>query len=262
MHKDTLLGLKQFKNDDSNITYKTSRIPIEKVTPKNLESLIKCNPSGGTKDIYEAIHEWLGASSNGADALKEHNGKYPVSKNDKENKEIKRVKIYEEYKNTGHNIRNANVEKGDIYKIVIYKSKNKEDSKLYAAGLDIFDIKRIEKYNAGKLKCDFNLKLEYGQGSNFIITPYKDILDNFEEYIILNKNDLIKIICGENSTIAYVCGYSGGKLEVKSTVGDGYDLVGKNNVFNNLIGRYFKTISAIDDIKKISINILGEISGI
>lgn len=262
MHKDTLVGLKQFNNDDSNITYKTSRIPIEKVTPKNLESLIKCNPSGGTKDIYEAIHEWLGSSSKGEDALKEHNGKYPVSKNDKENKEIKRVKIYEEYKNTGHNIRNANVEKGDIYRIVIYKSKNKEDSKLYAVGLDIFDIKKIEKYNAGKLKCDFNLKLEYGQGSNFIIKPYKDIVDNFEEYIILNKNDLIKIICGENSTIAYVCGYSGGQLEVKSTIGDGYDLVGKNNVFNNLIGRYFKTISAIDDIKKLSINTLGEISGI
>ena len=100
--------------------------------------------------------------------------------------------------------------------------------------IDIFDIKKIEKYNADKLKCDFNLKLEYGQGSNFIIKPYKDIVDNFEEYVILNKNDLIKIICGENSTIAYVCGYSGGQLEVKSTIGDGYDLVGKNNVFNNL----------------------------
>ena len=245
-----------------NITYKTSRIPIEKVTPKNLESLIKCNPSGGTKDIYEAIHEWLGSSSKGEDALKEHNGKYPVSKNDKENKEIKRVKIYEEYKNTGHNIRNANVDKGDIYKIIIYKSKNKEDNKLYAVGLDIFDIKKIEKYNADKLKNDFNLKLEYGQGSNFIMKKYSEVLSEYEEYIVLVKNDLIKITCGSKSSIVYVNSCANGQLELKSPLGDGYDIIGDQNIFNEIVKNYKKTISTIDNIQKLSINTLGEISGL
>ena len=67
-------------------------------------------------------------------------------------------------------------------------------------------------------------------------------------------------------SIAYVVGCSSGKIEVKSKLGDGYDIVNsninKNNIFNKQMERYMLTVSTIKEIKKLSINLLGEISGI
>ena len=77
------------------------------------------------------------------------------------------------------------------------------------------------------------------------------------------KNDLIRIKTKTgNESTAYVVGFSGGKLEIKSTIGDGYDIIGNNNIFDKKLTRYIVTVSTIENMDKLSISILGEISGL
>ncbi len=78
---------------------------------------------------------------------------------------------------------------------------------------------------------------------------------------------MIKITTNDGKeSIAYVVGFTSGKLEVKSKLGDGYDIIktdlNENNIFNKKLDRYQITISTIKDIKKLSISVLGEISGL
>ena len=77
------------------------------------------------------------------------------------------------------------------------------------------------------------------------------------------KNDLIRIKTKTgNKSTAYVVGFSGGKLEIKSTIGDGYDIISNNNIFDKRMERYRVTSSTIVKIDKLSISILGEICGL
>ena len=165
-------------------------------------------------------------------------------------------------------INNGNVEKGGIYRIDVFKSKNIDDDKLYFAAYDILEIKKINTIKKKKIKDEiFNIKLDYGRDKNTIILPYIDVIEKYNLYISLNKNDLVKITTkNSKESIAYVVGCSSGKIEVKSKLGDGYDIVNsninKNNIFNKQMERYMITVSTIKEIKKLSINLLGEISGI
>ena len=89
------------------------------------------------------------------------------------------------------------------------------------------------------------------------------MLNSYNLYMSLYKNDLIKVITTDGrESIAYVVGCSSGKLEVKSKLGDGYDIIGKDNIFSKINSRYQITVSTISSIQKLSINILGEISGV
>ena len=266
MHEETYYGIKEILKDKEKTVYKTLRTPIEKVKRKDLDNIP--DRLGGSKDIYETLVEWFGNYELGKEVLKANGNKYPVSRNDKEHKEIKKIKLYSEYKNTGHMINKSNVEKGGIYKIDIFKSKGKDNDKLYFAAYDILEIKKINALRNNNIVDDeFSIKIDYGQGNNNKILPYTDIVNNYDLYCTLNKNDLIKITTKDGKeSIVYVVGCSSGMLEVKSKLGDGYDIVAnnynENNVFNNQRKRYTITVSTIKEIKKLSINVLGEISGI
>lgn len=266
MHEETYYGIKEIGKDEDKKIYKTLRTPIEKVKRKDLENIP--DRLGGSKDIYETLIEWFGNYESGEEVLKANGNKYPVSKNDKEHKEIKKIKLYSEYKNTGHMINKSNVEKGGIYKIDVFKSKNEKDDKLYFAAYDILEIKKINTLRKNNIiDNNFNIKLDYGQGKNNKIVPYTDIVNNYNLYCTLNKNDLIKITTREGKeSVAYVVGCSSGMLEVKSKLGDGYDIIvndyNENNIFSKQRAQYQITVSTIKEIKKLSISVLGEISGV
>ena len=266
MHEETYYGIKEIGKGEDKKVYKTLRTPIEKVKRKDLENIP--DRLGGSKDIYETLVEWFGDYEVGEEVLKANGNKYPVSKNDKEHKEIKKLKLYSEYKNTGHMINKSNVEKGGIYRIDVFKSEDKEDDKLYFAAYDILEIKKINTLKEkNRVDDKFNIKLDYGRGKNNKIISYTDIINNYELYITLNKNDLIKITANDGKeSIAYVVGFTSGKLEVKSKLGDGYDIIktdlNENNIFNKQLLQYQITVSTIKEIKKLSISVLGEISGL
>ena len=266
MHEETYYGIKEIGNEEDKKVYKTLRTPIEKVKRKDLDNIP--DRLGGSKDIYETLIEWFGNYELGEEVLKANGNKYPVSKNDKEHKEIKKIKLYSEYKNTGHMINKSNVEKGGIYKIDVFKSKDEEDDKLYFAAYDILEIKKINTLRKDNIiDNSFSVRLTYGRNDNYKIVSYTEIVNNYDLYCTLNKNDLIKITTKDGKeSVAYVVGCSSGKLEVKSKLGDGYDIIvndyNENNIFNKKIDRYNITVSTIKEIKKLSISVLGEISGV
>lgn len=263
MHGETYYGIYEEKDNDETIkTWKTLRTPIEKVKRKDLENMQ--GKEGGSKDIYHALVEWFGTDELGEIALKRHEGKYPTNPNDKEHKEIKKIKIYTEYKNTGHMIKKANVEKGGIYKIEVFKSKDKEDDKLYFAAYDILEIKEVEKIKKEEnYNSKLTVKVDYGRGKNTMTIPYKELTENYELYKVLNKNDLVKVtLKNGNESTGYVVGCSSGMFEIKSMLGDGYDLIGENKIFDKQRSQYQITVSTIQKIDKLSINILGEVSGL
>lgn len=266
MHEETYYGIKEIQKDEEIKKFKTLRTPIEKVKISDLDNIP--DKETGSKDIYNTLVEWFGNYKLGADVLKANGNKYPVNKNDKEQKEIKKLKIYIPYNNTGHNINKSNVEKGKIYKIDVFKSKDKTDDKLYFAPYDMLEIKKINSIKQGKTTYnDFNIKIDYGQGKNTKTIPYIELINNYDKYITLTKNDLVKITTHDNKeSIAYIVGCTSGMLEVKSKLGDGYDIIknniNDNNIFNNKRSRYQITVSTIKEIKKLSVNVLGEINGL
>lgn len=266
MHEETYYGIKEIGKEEDKKVYKTLRTPIEKVKRKDLDNIP--DRLVGSKDIYETLIEWFKNYELGEEVLKANGNKYPVSKNDKEHKEIKKIKLYSEYKNTGHMINKSNVEKGGIYKIDVFKSKDEEDNKLYFAAYDILEIKKLNTLRKDNIiDNSFSVKLTYGRNDNYKIVSYTEIVNNYDLYCTLNKNDLIKITTKDGKeSIAYVVGCSSGMLEVKSKLGDGYDIIvndyNENNIFSKQRDRYTITISTIKEIKKLSISVLGEISGV
>ena len=256
MHEETYYGTVKDK-EKKIILYKTLRTPLTKVKRKDLETIP--DRLSGSKDIYNALVEWFGDKENGADALKANNGKYPINPNDKEQKEIKKIKLYSPYKNTGHMVNGSNVEKGGIYQIDVLKSKDKTDDRLYFVAYDLFDLKKVSNNKID----DLNVKLEYGQGINYVIMTYKDMLKKYDIMLKLNKNDLIRVKNKEDKeSIGYVVGMTSGMFEIKSKIGDGQDLIGNNNIFSIKRSQYYITVSTIKSIDKLSINLLGEISGL
>ena len=181
------------------------------------------------------------------------------------------MKLYTEFNNTGHIVNNSNVEKGGIYRIEVFRSNNKEDDKLYFAAYDIFEIAKIKEIEKkGTNNDNLTIKLCYGQGKkNYKILTYQELKDNFTSYVVLNKNDLVKIVQKSGKqAFGYLVGSNGGQIEIKSKIGDGYDLIksvhNSNSIFCSITSsqRYLVTVSTIKSIEKLSINILGEISGI
>lgn len=256
MHQETYYGIKQIGQS----TYKTIRKPLNSVKKSDIENIP--DRQNGSKDIYNAILTWFGDSETGEEALKKNNGKYPVNPNDKEKKEIKKIKLYSEYKNNGHIINKANVEKGGIYRIDIIKSKDQNDDKLYFAAYDIYEIKKINAIKKGKDE-DFNIKLYYGQKDNNVTISYKEMINKYQIITTLTKNDLVRIVLKDNrESTAYIVGGSDGKIEIKSKLGDGYDLIGNNNIRDTITDRFMISISTIKRVEKLSINVLGEISGV
>ena len=84
--------------------------------------------------------------------------------------------------------------------------------------------------------------------------------DEFILYVSLKKNDYIEIVLKNNRKgRGYVTGFSGGKLEVKSSLGDGLDLVGTDKLFNQIIDRYYLTVSMVNKIEIVKLNNLGKI---
>ena len=275
MHEETYYGIKEIGDDDNKKVFKTLRTPIAKVKRSDLENIP--DKLSGSKDIYDALVNWFEEQKfmfenkdfnkiTGDEILKVNGNKYPISANDKEHKEIKKVKLYTEFNNTGHIVNNSNVEKGGIYRIEVFRSNNKEDDKLYFAAYDIFEIAKIKEIEKkGITNGDLIIKLCYGQGKNYKMLTYQELKDNFTSYVVLDKNDLVKIVQKSGKqAFGYLVGSNGGQIEIKSKIGDGYDLINEssNCIFNKKLKQYYITVSTIKSIEKLSINILGEISGI
>ena len=122
----------------------------------------------------------------------------------------------------------------------------------------LFDLKKIKNNKIN----DLSTKLEYAK-DKYILIKYQDMLKQYKVIFKLNKNDLVKITTKKDKVgLGYIVGMTGGLLEIKSLIGDNYNLIGENNLFINKVERYRIVVSQIKSIDKLSINLLGEISGL
>lgn len=246
LHGDTFYSLRDNYDDTFS---KVSRIDIasDKFDSKKLENILEKN--GGSKEIYNVVKEWLG-NKKGNEAYAENNG-YP--KNPKTGNFIKKIKIEEEYTGKGHIINGNIVDKEDVMRIDVY-NKEMENDKLYFVGLDALDLCKLKK------KESILLDLWSGQSKHEFFKS-----DEIDKYYVklysLNKNDYIKVINNnEKYCYGYINGFSSGLIEIKSALGDGFDLIGDNKIFNKQQDRYKITISTIKTIEKINLSNLGKIN--
>ena len=171
----------------------------------------------------------------------------------KNKKIIKKIKLQLPYEGKGHNINNKIVEKENIQKILVFKDK--ETNALYFCGLDRFDILNLKKNK------DYEITLWKSRGES-LIESYNTMCKTYEQVLILSKNDFVEITKNDSSKgYCYITGFSGGKLEISSYIGDNYDIVGNNKLFSNFYtgGQYPITITTIQNIEKIKLNALGKI---
>ncbi len=234
LHKETIYGI---TNDEQTLT---QRISVLKLDNKKLEKML--DKDNRAKMTYEAVKKWLNKKET----------EFPQLPN---GRKIKKITI-----NAGDATKAIKVKHGyasidDVLRTDVYKSKNKEDNKLYFVQRQAFNLaqeKRGEK--------DFKITLWWGRDKNHKIMPFSELVD-YELVSKLYKNDLVYVETKNGKGYGYVVGFSSGMFEVGSVIGDGYDLVkSQNSLFTNHRSQYQITISTIEKIQKIKINMLGELS--
>ena len=242
LHGETLYGYKKILDEE----YTTKRVSVidKKFNIKDIEQII--DKDNGSKEVYETLKLWMSNYENGEIAYK--NNGYPK---DKMGKLIKKVKLISQYTGKGHIINGKIVDKENIQKILVFKDK--ESNNYYFSGLDKFDILNIKKNK------DYEITLWKSQTS-FVKDKYSNLVSEYELKLELQKNDFVQIIKkDEKNNLCYITGFSGGKLEISSPLGDNFDLIGKQNLFDESVSRFIITITTIKEIKKIKLNTLGKI---
>jgi len=259
LHGETYYSLRVRKSGEDEVKSQISRIDLnsDSFDSKKLENILE--KGGGSKVVYETIKEWIGEEK-GSIAYKK-NGGYPI--NPKTGNMIKKIKIENEYKGKGHLLGEKIVDKADICQIDVYKKNGEE--KLYFVAYDALDLYQIKEKkdkcgNIIKKSQNIDVDIWWGQGKNHMMMSFSSLNNEYQKYLSLKKNDLVEIeLNNGNKGCGYVTGCTSGMIEIKSPLGDGKDLIGKNLLFQQIRDRYTITISTIKNINKIKISNLGKV---
>lgn len=245
LHQDTVYGVKKsVLNNEQNVLTKRVNIDSNKFKINNLDKLY--DKQGSQKEIYEVVKEWLGNYDDGEKASKALG--LPKLKN---GTVIRKVKLEEgEIKERIliNKVQKQYVEKDDVVRVDVYKKD--DENKLYFVGMDRY---RCANENSGQ-----DLLLWYGRDKNNILINENDLSKlGFTRVNTIYKNQVVKVIFNDGkSTIAKSVGCSSGRFEIKSLLGDNYDL---RHDLNKESNRMNLTVSTIKNIEIIKTNILGEI---
>lgn len=239
LHEETIFGV----SIDNGADVLTKRISVIGISSNDIEKIVDKN--GGNKEVYETIKEWN----------KNKKTEYPILKN---GHIIKQVKIIESTDLKSRFMINedtkAHAKGGNVVAIDIYKSNDESDDKVY------FASRQMLEYNQDKNDDEYDIQLWWGQSKNNKYINSKEINKQFYKLIALLPGQIIRIKNqrSEKYTIAKVIGFSTGKLEISSILKDETDMI-YNNLFENLINRYYLTVSTITAIQLVTIDILGNI---
>ncbi len=235
LHKETIHG----KTLHEGKKYLTKRIPISEATIKNIEKIV--DKDYGAKQTYIAVKEWLHAGS--------EKSTYPTLSN---GRPIKKIKILDNELSKSIKVGTRGYASTDeIARIDIYKSPN--DNKYYFVQRTLLNIIH-EKKGLNPL-----LTLWWGQDNNHKHLSFNELNEQYKCVLKLHPGDLINISTNNGNGYSYVVGFTSGKFEVKSVLGDAYDLL-INGLTGKIKSQYQITVSTITNIEKIYLNNLGELS--
>ena len=245
LHAETIYG----KAIENNSTVATIRKDVTSLTKKDLDKIY--DKDGGQKAVKEAVEKWLELSSEERKLQK-----YPVISGT--NIQVKKVKMKDDNFDKMIKISPNSEQKGyaqiaEVVRIQVYKKEN--DDKLYFVQLSI--DKYIKRKNG---ELDFPVLVWWGRDKNKKEYKYNELTENgFElllemypgQHIYLKKKD-------GSDTFCLVVGFSSGMFEIGSILGDKIDLI-KNNISNKVKNQMQITISTIESIRPIHIDILGNL---
>lgn len=232
LHAETILG-----ESKGLVTKRVSVFDIK--DSKNLEKLF--DKDGSQKEIYETLLKWL----------EEKSKDYPKLKN---GHIIKKVKIVDENKDKLIKLGEKRyVQMGQTtVKILVLKKKDEDGYRMASIG----------RYNYNKMKKGEDFKIQVWKAADkadgFI--NYSEIDNQYCKLFELHPSELIELENQKGGKIkCKVTGFTGGKLEIKSIIGDSTDLI-RNSVFDGITkdNRFRKPISTISKISKVKYNILGD----
>lgn len=237
LHAETILG-----ESKGQITKRVSvfdfyeKVSKEKDVDKILNKLF--DKEGSQKEIYETLKTWLLAKTK----------EYPKLKN---GHIIKKVKVVDDNKDKLIKLGNKRyVEMGQtIVKILVLKKKGEDGYRMASLG----------RYNYSKMKKGEDFKLNIWESQVDIeIINYNELSEKYYEIIFeLYPGEVIELEHKKGGKIkCLVVGFTTGKLEIRSIIGDNLDIV-RNDVFSKPRNQLQLTISSIKNIKKLKYDMLG-----
>lgn len=210
------------------------------------------NESNGQKSIIESIRKWM-------DDPKESRTEWPVliSKGNY----IKKVRIIET-ENPERRVKlkqdpNNNIygENTDVIRIDVYKEKNGSDSLLM---IPIYYFQLVkEKINQ---EVYYEIMYNSGKDGSKYVTK-KSLEEGYDLVCRMPKHSLVEVEHSNGGrALCYSVGLSKGNFEVRSVLGDNYDLYNGKLIKSANIDRIRISVSTIKSIKVHNISILGKVN--
>ncbi len=247
LHKETIYG------KDKQLNMLTKRVSVANLKLSDFQKdglWLEWIKDPSRKPTYDAICEWL----------KNKKTEYPVLPNGNFVKKVeiramssddKAIKISED--------KYAEVDK--VVAIDLYKSKSGIRNNIHVFQRNNFNINQEDNYNRNA--TDFSCMISWGGSKNYEIIQYSDLCDKYLMFGRLYPGDLIqfkKIVKSKEDKAAvytgYLVGYTGGLLEISSIVGDQLDFI-DSGLFSGILERTRVSISTIQSIRKVNIDVLG-----
>ncbi|CAM3086699.1 type II CRISPR RNA-guided endonuclease Cas9 [Streptobacillus ratti] len=229
LHAETILG--ESKGEI------TKRISVFDLSNEELKKIF--DKDGSQKEIYETLIKWFETKSKD----------YPKLKN---GNIIKKVKIVDENKDKFIKLGDKRyVEMGKtIVKILVFKKEGEEGLKFASLG----------RYNYNLLKRGKEFEISVWKNrTNYYKFSYNKLKEN--GYTLIHElvpGELIELELDDgNISECLVRGFTSGRFEIKSLLGDDFDLI-DNGIIKKITNQYQIAISTIKSIKKINKNILGD----
>lgn len=243
LHKETILAKRKELGKDILV----KKVSVSELKENNIDKIF--DKDGSQKEIYKAVSEWM--------KLKADKPKYPTLKN---GNTIKKVKVHaldidKSIQISPNDESKGFAQNGDIARIEIYIKEN--DDKLYFVHIPIaLYLKQKNK------DYDFNVTVWWGQGNNNKIINYKSLNAlGYTKKVVLYPGQIVNVETKNGSGVAKTIGFSSGKFEVKSIIGDDFDFI-KTGLSSKVNSRIRLTISTIQDINIITQKILGIYRGL
>jgi CRISPR-associated endonuclease Csn1 len=233
----------------------TKKISVNDITAKNIEKIIDKN--NGQKAVYESIKKWFEEKTEKEDKNKKIS-EYPILQG--KGNYIKTVRILE-----SEDIRKRVRLKGNVYakntecvRIDVYKKPGKNEYCMVP--LSYFQLIKEKKIKNKKASEELIYEIFWGQNDKKDFVTKNILETQYSKIFSIPKTSLVEIELESGAKgFAYTVGFTGGKIEIKSILGDDFDLL-NSKLCTHSAPQIIITISQITNIKVRNISILGKIS--
>lgn len=242
--KETIYGYNQKKG------VITKRVSVHNLDEKKIESMLYHEKGEGSYFQYLSIKKWLADGKPTQFPILPGKGNF-----------IKKV-VLEECSDVNKRVQlreKAFASNPEVIRVDLYK-KLYDDNKLYFVPIYLYQVKRESLKKKGHKIQDVFYQLMWGVGQNFDYVSSEQLSQNYQKYLSLPRNSLIKLTLKTGySGYCYSGGLtSTGNFEIYTILGDDMDLY-NSKLITTFLKQYQKSIATFESIVMCKINLLGKI---